>query len=59
VSEIKFRYGFCDIGGSKKAVIDFVVVLIIVETGETFVPRTRIVAFLLEKVESRRQIDAL
>ena len=51
--------GFAISAARKKAVIDFVVVLIVVETGDTFVPRTRIVAFLLEKIESRRQIDAL
>jgi hypothetical protein len=46
--------GFAISAARKKAVIDFVV-----ERGDTFVPLTRIVAFLLEKVESRRQIDAL
>jgi hypothetical protein len=34
--------GFAISAARKKAVIDFVVVLIVVQTGDTFVPRTRL-----------------
>jgi hypothetical protein len=51
--------GFAISADRKKPVSGFVVALFVVETGDTFLPRTRIVAFLLENVDSRRQIDAL